>query len=143
MSTGGDWIVIRGTGTLFDGTWLEIPFLAARLTLGPSLTLRPTNGFEQEDERGVAQVWKPEPMTPADILFKVETTYGGSPLPPRILRKPRPKYGSGPSPTLLGMPIVEAEPGTFPPGTEGDIVLGPPEDIVDMLLDDLEEPRPK
>ena len=138
MSADADWIVIRGTGTQIDGTWIERPFpWATRLRLGPGPPLAPTPGFEQDDEKGVAQVWEPERKPLSDILFKVETTYGASSPPPN------------PQPTLLGMPIVEAEPGTFPPGTEGDIVLGPPEDIVDMLMDDLEppedtgEPRPK
>ena len=138
MSAGSDWIVIRGTGTALDGTWVDRPFpWATRLTLGPGLSLRPTNGFEQDDEKGVGQVWEPERRSLGSLLFKVETAYGAS-SPPSPL-----------SPTLLGMPIVEVGPDHFPPLKTGDIVLGPPEDIVGMFMDDLcppedtEELKPK
>ena len=132
MSAGSDWIVIRKTGTHLDGTWIDRPFRwATRLTLGPGLAVVATPGFEQDDEKGVAQVWEPERRRPDSLLFKIETEYALSPPSPTM------------PPTLLGMPIVEAPPGTFPPGTQGDIVLGPPEDIVGMLMDDLCPPEDK
>ena len=150
MSAGSDWIVIRKTGTHLDGTWVDRPFRwATRLTLGAGLAVVPTLGFEQDDEKGVAEVWEPERRRPDSVLFKVESTYGATPTDPAVPNTITIENTPGPTerhaipPTLLGMPIVETPPGTFPPGTQGEIVLGPPEDIVGMLMDDLCPPEDK
>ena len=133
MSAGSDWIVIRGTGTKLDGTWVDRPFpWATRLPLGPGLAVVPTPGFEQDDEKGVGQVWEPEHRRPQikRIILAIGIPYGGGPKP----KTPPPQ-------TLLGMPIVEVGPDHFPPLKTGDIVLGPPEDIGGMFLDDLCPPE--
>ncbi len=95
-----DWIVIRGTGTRLDGTWIDRPFRwASRLTLGPCLTVVPTPGFEQDDEKGVAEVWRPEGWSHRDILFKVESTYGSG-SPPDTPRQADGRGRPGSLPTL-------------------------------------------
>ena len=148
MSAGPDWIVIRKTGTHLDGTWVDRPFRwATRLTLGPGLAVVATPGFEQDDEKGVAQVWEPERRPVGNILFKVESTYGASPPcaeyapSDEVQKSAQGEAKPTPPRTLLGKPIVEVGPDHFPPLKTGEIVMGRFEDIVPKLLDDLDEPE--